>query len=815
MTSLSPAGFAALLLLAAFPGPLAHAHASGLAPVGFRPGSMGLSTTAGGVSAATPPSPTYDEQIGATFVQSLSSLTYNVTALAQTGTDGYGPAYILNGLSSAGYWYQVGVSYHWPSSSGGYYTGFGFNYQVYSPTGRSVFPTNGGSGLGGFSKTIDSGDNVLLTLAFSGASVTMSAEDTVTGAVAKTSYSAVGASTFVGDSSGPANSQGFFSGIMTEWYHVGQYTGTEGKVTYTNSLVALTSAWLWADEFDSASSGPPVFDNQTKTPVTFADVNQIYPFETNGATIYGAAHEFITGLLNSATSILTLEAFNKFTAYPGFTATYTLAGLQQTSVLGQQSADTIEADPNTLVTVTINSTSQSGLEKWGFSGTPSASQVTFTVGQDVTYFYYELVEETVSATVAAGGEPFPSPPELFYTIPNQSVGGEVTAVANLTSSPSQLFALVDTTISAGNITVSSVRWTAPSGEWTVSAPNAIPEPIEYYQQYQMTVEYFLAGGGNPPEVPEFTFVAFGVSQTVPITGGPGYLYFGPPPAPPVPTGTNTVWADDGSRFSSSDLINGSTPFERWIGTGTTIGANATEGPLFHNPFGKGSITGPQRVALTYTHQYYDTLGVSNPNGGSLSGRVSIGTGGGNFSPGQIWYAVGTNLTVTASPNEGWALEAWNGNGTGAYNGTNQTLDLTVEGVFADNATFFPGLTLAADPRTVITYSCGGAAATCPPPGTLSGTTKTFYLPPGTQVSLRAHPNSFIYSFASWMGSAGESRTPSFSLSVDTPQTMSAASSYNIQVLAGLFVVALAAVVAVALAVRSRRRRNQAYGPWPA
>ena len=151
----------------------------------FRPASMGFSARAGAVAAAVEPS--YDEQIGMTFTQDFTTLTYNVTALAQADADGYGPAYILNGLSSAGYWYQVGISYHWPSSGGTYNPNFGFSYQVYGPSGRSVFPTNGGAGLGGFSKAVHSGDSVLLSLTFSGATVQMQAQDWNTGATAKTS----------------------------------------------------------------------------------------------------------------------------------------------------------------------------------------------------------------------------------------------------------------------------------------------------------------------------------------------------------------------------------------------------------------------------------------------------------------------------------------------------------------------------------------------------------------------------------------------------------------------------------------------------
>ena len=70
-----------------------------------------ISTTSQ-VSSSIPPA-NYDEQLGTTFTQNFASITYNVTAVAQSDTNGYGPAYLLNGLGSTGYWYQVGISYDW------------------------------------------------------------------------------------------------------------------------------------------------------------------------------------------------------------------------------------------------------------------------------------------------------------------------------------------------------------------------------------------------------------------------------------------------------------------------------------------------------------------------------------------------------------------------------------------------------------------------------------------------------------------------------------------------------------------------------
>src|SRR5208283_2481493 len=176
--------FACLLLV----GGLAPAHAQTSQASAFKfPPPTGLAIRAGPSPAASIPPAVYDEQLGITFAQSFSSMAYNVTAVGQSDSNGYGPAYLLNGLTNAGYWYQVGVSFDWPNLGGGYAAGFAFNYEVFNSRGDSVFPSQGG-GLANFSGSVSSGDNIALRLFFSGGNITMSAKDVTSGATASTSY---------------------------------------------------------------------------------------------------------------------------------------------------------------------------------------------------------------------------------------------------------------------------------------------------------------------------------------------------------------------------------------------------------------------------------------------------------------------------------------------------------------------------------------------------------------------------------------------------------------------------------------------------
>ena len=86
------------------------------------------------------PSPNYDLQEVMVFTQSYPQLEFNVTALAQCDATGYGPAYLLNGLSNTGYWYQVGINWNWPLETGGYSPGFGFVSEAWAPGGLRARP---------------------------------------------------------------------------------------------------------------------------------------------------------------------------------------------------------------------------------------------------------------------------------------------------------------------------------------------------------------------------------------------------------------------------------------------------------------------------------------------------------------------------------------------------------------------------------------------------------------------------------------------------------------------------------------------------
>jgi len=202
------------------------------------------------VSHATGTSAPYDEQLGMTFVQNFTALGYNVTAVAQTsGTSGTGPGYLLNGLSNTGYWYQVGLSWNWATFFGYSPNQFLLSYEVFAPNGTSIYPTSGGGGLLNLSGPVNEGDSVLLNLYFKNNTVILLVEDWNTGATGFMVFPAYGATEFVGNPNATANSNGFFTGLMTEWYGTNPNFPIQQQVTYSPYGNITSPAWLWADEF--------------------------------------------------------------------------------------------------------------------------------------------------------------------------------------------------------------------------------------------------------------------------------------------------------------------------------------------------------------------------------------------------------------------------------------------------------------------------------------------------------------------------------------------------------------------------------------
>lgn len=871
----------------------------------------------------SPPPANYDEQIGTVFWDSFTSMAYSVSAVEQTDSvSGAGPAYLLNGLSDQGYWYQVGISWRWPYLSGGHTAGWGMNYEVFDPSGDSIFPTDAG-GLASLSGVVNEGDSVMLHLYFSGNTVVMSVHDQNTGASASESYSAFGASQFSGSTT-PFGS-GFFTGLMTEFYYANPYYGDQIQVTYSEHSYALTAAWMFMDEY-LPSTGQLLFSacpSLCLLPTDYSNPTQLQSFSSNGANEYSSAYVFMTGSQTSPPPAATLTLSYSVKgggSYSPPTLTYISDGVRNSTLLTQYPT-AYSVDVGTQWSVSYTLPNSGPTERWQTNQATSGIAIANS-SQTISFTYYHQYYLSFAYSVHGGGSGY-SPPTVLYvsfSVTNSApagalvwvdaysyysftnplsgsttserwdsgptVGGSVASAGTIAASYFNQFhvSISYQVIGGGNSgspyatvtsfgqteagyltgfpsgeveyawldagssyqfssllenSTSTERWDGSGASGSVSGSTSISPT--YYHQFEVSMGYSVIGGGSPSPpslgstqlgqplqqplavTPSAYWQDAGASwsltatlggntsmerwQTNSVTTGvvsasfsvvPHYyhqfsvtvsysLVGGGSPTVPMFSGTQfgqtydaalsrtptAYWLDSGGQWEVPNLLGGSTAQERWL---TTQQAN-------------GIISQSTTIQLNYDHQYYLTVGLAPAAGGSA-----------NIQNG--WNEANSTLQIVATANPGWKFEGWTGTGTGSSSAKESSISVIFSDPINESAVFYPGLTMTAGNGGSVSYSAGTAVSA----GIVQGsTTSTVYVPPGTTVTLRESPSSFLYESTGWTGGAtGTNGT--ISVTLNAPTTVKADFSYNYVNIGGITaaIVAVAAVVAVVL-----RRRGAA------
>lgn len=234
----------------------------------------------------------YSDQYVLQFAENFTSLKFNVTAASVNDTYGFGPAYLLNGLTDAAYWYQLGLAWNWVESGGSSFSpGFNLIFQVWGLDDQPVYPEDGKVGIQSFSGSVNDGDLVQLSLVFSEGNVVMTAYDWNTTSSSLQSYPARG--TQFSGSQGPSY---FFTGLMTEWYHVNYEVCTTETVSFSSKTVAVESGWMCINRWSHTS-----LTDGVRTQIAFSGCSPTIDFRTgsqsfsyHGITIYGSSSRFVT-----------------------------------------------------------------------------------------------------------------------------------------------------------------------------------------------------------------------------------------------------------------------------------------------------------------------------------------------------------------------------------------------------------------------------------------------------------------------------------------------------------------------------------------
>jgi Divergent InlB B-repeat domain len=531
---------------------------------GFHLQSFALSNAPSAiVSPNAPPPVVWDEQLGTSFTQDFTSLSYNVTAIEQADVDGYGPAYLLNGLSDNGYWYQVGISWNWPNIGSGYVQGFHLNYEVFNSRGNSIFPRSGGGGLDDFAGTVNGGDTVLLSLYFSSGNVVMYGFDFNTNASAQESYSAVGASRFVGTPNSVTNLNGFFTGLMTEWYHAFEYFGDEAPVLYSNPTVALSSGWMWIDEFDP-DNGTSLFSASTPSPISYSNQTQLHHFSSNGATEASNAYSFISGTADLVSITLSYSIVGGGTNYVPPSLTYFFGGTLYNTTFSTSPA-IYYVDSGSVWNASNLLSGSSSTEMWTSNETTNGVANSF---QTINIVYYHQYLVNLGYTVSGAGTGY-SPPDVTF-----EQFGETFIVVP----PASVFIDAESQCLYQDLLVgsnSTTRWqNASNASITVSSSTNMS--LTYFLQYSLIASYSVSSGNGyaPPSL-------YGTQ-------------FGDAYAPTLLATPTTYWLDSGTSWSVDNVLTCPENSEQWIITATA----------------SGTIDSPSSASPSYLHQYGFSVYVS-------------------------------------------------------------------------------------------------------------------------------------------------------------------------------------------------------------
>ncbi len=360
----------------------------------------------------------------------------------------------------------------------------------------------------------------------------------------------------------------------------------------------------------------------------------------------------------------------------------------------------------------------------------------------VSYTHQFLVD--FNYTVTGGGSGY-SAPNVTYS--NQSVASMTLALSTWVWGDAGAAYQYQNPLPGST---STSGWRTNNGSGKVASSSTYS--ATYKHQYKLKFKTTSLSGTPTPVTPLINATVFGT-----LVG--------------IPSGSE-AWVDAGGTYDFPGVFYGPLAGERWI----------TDTPA------SGTVLGPLNLTASYVHQYYLSLQLNSPDGGSISQTSG-------------WYNEATPLTLQATASPGWQFQGWIGSGNRSYTGGETTASIAMDGPITETAVFYVGVTLVSSSGGSLAYVYGGTSGSVP-----AGGTEVLYLAPGTQLTVRAAPTLF-YQFDGW-GGGGSPGSSSMTVVVNQPQTLSAAFGISLySQLDSVLGVALA-VTALLLVVVSRRHRRK-------
>jgi hypothetical protein len=541
----------------------------------------------------------------------------------------------------------------------------------------------------------------------------MTATDWNTNATTSASYGSNHPTKFIAGSS-----NGFFTGLMTEWYHVNPYDGDESAVNYTDNSSGISSGWMCMDEWKPGYQWSGSWGSETQLLTYSSNPTQLQHYSSNGATEYSDAYQYTTGSLQEETSITLVPAAesNPLSGSDFFNVTYTLNS-QPANASVHSGTLLLNADVGTDVVVSGVSADSSSTEEWALNS--QSASTTITAGSTATLYYYDLLSQSVSYGIEGSGSI--SPTISYYSAPT-TASSQSDPTSNslpmLDSKQQTIWALRGTNASVSNnmLGPSQDQWATPLPTWTISTADQIYSNLLYYHQYQVTANYATQDNSVLSSAPLLSGIQFGSRYQLPLIS------------------TNqTAWLDQNTTWATTTVVSAPSGTEQWVcSTGNS-----------------GTITQTISISPSYSHQYY--LNVT-----SVYGSTS----------GSGWYNSGAqapfNVTATFPEDAGTRhVLSWNGSGSGSYSGSTVSNSVTVSNPITEAAGWTTQCYLNVNNGGHGTVTGSGWYNN----GSIAQAIVSSNIVPGGEGTQ--------YVFSGWTGGASGSGAISNTLTMNSPQTATA------------------------------------------
>lgn len=224
--------------------------------------------------------------------------------------------------------------------------------------------------------------------------------------------------------------------------------------------------------------------------------------DSNGYSVTGGILSFKVSLppppVTVFITLLPSSGSSSLSTANSFTITYFISGTLHTGTNNGTNPTKISADPSTLVTISATSSASSGMEKWCLSQACETISFDSGNGTNVTYYYYDLIVQSVSAAIAGGGTPIIAVSYLTAPASPSSTDSPQPATLTLSDADQTIWIVRGSIASVLSSVAGAVgeRWIITTPSWHVSAPNQIPNPITSYHQYQVSIIISPLGTGS-------------------------------------------------------------------------------------------------------------------------------------------------------------------------------------------------------------------------------------------------------------------------------------------------------------------------------